>query len=31
MKLLLAQARTEQAAILSRDSVFEKYPVHLVW
>jgi PIN domain nuclease of toxin-antitoxin system len=30
-RLLIAQARTEGAAILSRDSVFEDYPVALIW
>jgi len=30
-RLLIAQARTERAILLSHDSVFEDYPVELIW
>ena len=30
-RLLIAQARTEGAILLSHDSIFEDYPVRLIW
>ena len=30
-RLLIAQAQTENIAIISRDSVFQKYPVVVEW
>ena len=30
-RLLIAQARTEGAVLLSHDAVFEDYPVRLIW